>query len=180
MRRNIIETIMGGVVLLIAALFLAFAYAGSNLRGVGGYDVVARFNRVDGLANGAEVRLSGIKIGSVVRQDLDPKTYLAEVPGPVLPEVSRRLQAGVELADGPVQIDKFRVVDATDDRALVEVVLHEGRNHIVRRLLEEVGHPVHKLVRTRIGEVRLGNQRPGTLRPLTRAELSSLYTAVDL
>src|SRR5882724_2626104 len=79
MRRNIIETIMGGVVLLIAALFLAFAYAGSNLRGVGGYDVVARFNRVDGLANGAEVRLSGIKIGSVVRQDLDPKTYLAVV-----------------------------------------------------------------------------------------------------
>jgi phospholipid/cholesterol/gamma-HCH transport system substrate-binding protein len=79
MRRNIIETIMGGVVLVIAALFLAFAYAGSNLRGVGGYDVIARFNRVDGLANGAEVRLSGIKIGSVVRQDLDPKTYLAVV-----------------------------------------------------------------------------------------------------
>ena len=79
MRRNVIETIMGGVVLLIAALFLFFAYSGSNLRGVGGYDLVARFNRVDGLANGAEVRLSGIKIGSVVRQDLDPKTYLAVV-----------------------------------------------------------------------------------------------------
>lgn len=79
MRRNVVETIMGAVVLVIAGLFLAYAYSGSNLRGVGGYDVVARFNRVDGLANGAEVRLSGIKVGSVVRQDLDPKTYLAVV-----------------------------------------------------------------------------------------------------
>ena len=79
MRRSVIETIMGGVVLVIAALFLVFAYSSSNLRGVGGYDLIARFNRVDGLADGAEVRLSGIKIGSVVRQDLDPKTYLAVV-----------------------------------------------------------------------------------------------------
>ena len=79
MRRNIVETIIGGLVLLVAALFLFYAYSGSNLRGAGGYDLVARFNRVDGLANGAEVRLSGIKIGSVVRQDLDPKTYLAVV-----------------------------------------------------------------------------------------------------
>ena len=79
MRRSVIETIMGAVVLVIAALFLLFAYSSSNLRGVGGYDLVARFNKVDGLANGAEVRLSGIKIGSVVRQDLDPKTYLAVV-----------------------------------------------------------------------------------------------------
>ena len=79
MQRSLVETIMGGVVLVIAALFLLFAYSGSNLRGAGGYDVVARFNRVDGLANGAEVRLSGIKVGSVVRQDLDPKTYLAVV-----------------------------------------------------------------------------------------------------
>jgi phospholipid/cholesterol/gamma-HCH transport system substrate-binding protein len=79
MRRNFVETIIGGLVLLVAALFLFYAYTGSNLRGAGGYDLIARFNRVDGLANGAEVRLSGIKIGSVVRQDLDPKTYLAVV-----------------------------------------------------------------------------------------------------
>jgi phospholipid/cholesterol/gamma-HCH transport system substrate-binding protein len=79
MGRNVIETIMGGLVLVIAVLFLLFAYSGSNLRGVGGYDVIARFNRVDGLAKGAEVRLSGIKVGSVVREELDPKTYLAVV-----------------------------------------------------------------------------------------------------
>jgi len=79
MRRSFVETIIGGLVLLVAILFLFYAYSGSNLRGAGGYDLIARFNRVDGLANGAEVRLSGIKIGSVVRQDLDPKTYLAVV-----------------------------------------------------------------------------------------------------
>src|SRR5260221_12511192 len=79
MRRSFVETVIGGLVLLVAALFLCYTYSGSNLRGAGGYDLIARFNRVDGLANGAEVRLSGIKIGSVVRQDLDPKTYLAVV-----------------------------------------------------------------------------------------------------
>ena len=79
MRRNIVETVMGALVLAVAVLFLVFAYNGSNLRAAGGYDLVARFNRVDGLASGAEVRLSGIKIGTVVREELDPKTYLAVV-----------------------------------------------------------------------------------------------------
>ena len=59
-------------------------------------------------------------------------------------------------------------------------MLHEGRNHIVRRLLAEVGHPVRKLVRTQIAEVRLGNQRSGSLRALNRAEVGSLFSAVEL
>lgn len=79
MKRNVIETVMGGVVLLVAVTFLIFAYASSDLRRVDGYEVIARFNRVDGLANGADVRLSGIKIGSVVDQELDPESYLAVV-----------------------------------------------------------------------------------------------------
>jgi 23S rRNA pseudouridine2605 synthase len=108
------------------------------------------------------------------------KTYLAEVPGPIPRTLGRELRAGITLEDGPVQVDGFRVVDTTGGRALVEVVLHEGRNHIVRRLLAEVGHPVRKLVRTQIAEVRLGNQRPGSLRVLTRPEVGSLFAAVDL
>lgn len=79
MSRNVIETVMGGVVLLVAAVFLGFAYSSSNLRHTGGYDVVARFNRVDGIGAGTDVRMSGIKIGSVVGQRLDPDTYLAEL-----------------------------------------------------------------------------------------------------
>jgi len=103
------------------------------------------------------------------------KTYLAQVPAPVPRDVARQLRAGVELEDGPVTVHSFRVLDSAGPLAMVEVVLHEGRNHIVRRLLEHVGHPVRRLVRTAIGPVRLGNQRPGALRPLTRQELGALY-----
>ncbi|HEY2203461.1 MAG TPA: pseudouridine synthase, partial [Pseudonocardia sp.] len=112
------------------------------------------------------------------------KTYLAEVPGPVPRDLGRRLRDGVELADGPVRVDSFKVVDTLGGkgggRVLVELVLHEGRKHVVRRLLDEVGHPVRRLVRTAIGDVTLGNQRPGKLRPLTRPELASLYRDVGL
>ncbi|PZS29969.1 MAG: pseudouridine synthase [Pseudonocardiales bacterium] len=107
------------------------------------------------------------------------KTYLATVPGPVPKDVVRRVRGGVELEDGPVQADSFRVVQAQGERAIVEVVLHEGRNHIVRRLLAEVGHPVQRLVRTAIGPVRLGAQRVGTLRELSRDELAEIHRLVD-
>lgn len=107
------------------------------------------------------------------------KTYLATVPAPVSRDVARRLRAGVVLEDGPVAVDSFRVVQASGSRAIVEVVLHEGRKHIVRRLLDAVGHPVERLVRTAIGPVRLGNQRAGSVRDLTRAELAALHRAVD-
>lgn len=108
------------------------------------------------------------------------KTYLAEVAGSVPRNLGRRLRDGVSLDDGPVAVDSFRVVDSAGGRTMVEVVLHEGRKHIVRRLLAEVGHPVRRLVRTRIGNVHLGDQRPGTLRPLTHAEIGSLFAAVEL
>ena len=107
------------------------------------------------------------------------KTYLAQVPGPVPARVGRQLREGVRLADGPAAVDRFRVVSSDADRALVELVLHEGRKHIVRRMLAEVGHPVQRLVRTRIGPVALGDLRPGTTRPLSREELGGLYRILD-
>jgi 23S rRNA pseudouridine2605 synthase len=107
------------------------------------------------------------------------KTYLATVPGPVGRDVGRRLRAGVELEDGPARADRFRVVQTAGKQAIVEVVLHEGRKHIVRRLLAEVGHPVTRLVRTHIGPVHLGGQRAGTLRPLTRAEVAELHRLAE-
>jgi 23S rRNA pseudouridine2605 synthase len=108
------------------------------------------------------------------------KTYLAEVPAPVPRDLGKALRAGVELDDGPVAVDSFRVVQSLPGKALVEVVLHEGRKHVVRRLLAEVGHPVDRLVRTAIGELRLGEQRPGTVRTLSRGEVGSLYRAAGL
>jgi 23S rRNA pseudouridine2605 synthase len=108
------------------------------------------------------------------------KTYLAEVPAPLGRDVGRRLRDGVMLEDGMVRADRFRVVDVTGGRALVEVVLHEGRKHVVRRMLAEVGHPVSRLVRTAVGPVQLGGQRAGSVRPLTREELGALYRLVGM
>jgi 23S rRNA pseudouridine2605 synthase len=109
-----------------------------------------------------------------------PKTYLADVAGPVRRDLGRRLLAGIELADGLASADRFRVVERAGSRALVEITLHEGRKHIVRRLLAAAGHPVIRLVRTRIGPVALGDLRPGATRPLTTAEIGELYAAVRL
>jgi 23S rRNA pseudouridine2605 synthase len=108
------------------------------------------------------------------------KTYLAEVSTPVPRDLGSRLRRGVELADGPVRVDGYRLVNAAGGRAMLEIVLHEGRKHVVRRLLAEVGHPVHRLVRTRIGPVSLGTLAPGRLRHLTRHEVGALFTAAGL
>lgn len=108
------------------------------------------------------------------------KTYLATVEGRVRPGVGVKLRAGIQLDDGPVKVDGFRIVDATASETLVEVVLHQGRNRIVRRSLEAVGHPVVRLVRTQIGPIRLGNLRPGRTREISGTELGSLMAAVDL
>lgn len=109
-----------------------------------------------------------------------PKTYIAQVPGPVPASLGRRLAEGVLLDDGPVQVDAFRVLERTGRKALVEVVLHEGRKHIVRRLLAHVGHPVQRLARTAIGPVRVGGLKVGRYRALTVEELGMLLDAVDL
>jgi 23S rRNA pseudouridine2605 synthase len=109
-----------------------------------------------------------------------PKTYLADVPGPVERDLGRRLLAGIELDDGMASADKFRLVERAGSRALVEITLHEGRKHIVRRLLAAAGHPVARLVRTQVGPVSLGNLRPGASRSLTTTEVGKLYAVVGL
>jgi pseudouridine synthase len=109
-----------------------------------------------------------------------PKTYLAEVTGPIGRGVGKRLREGVDLDDGLARVDSFRVVSSSASRVMVEVVLHEGRKHIVRRMLAEVGHPVSRLVRTTIGPVALGDLRAGRTRALNRRELGELYQLVGL
>ena len=108
------------------------------------------------------------------------KTYLAEVTGPVPKDLGRRLQTGVELDDGVATADRFRVVDRSGHRTLVEITLHEGRKHIVRRMLAATGHPVSRLVRTDVGPIKLGNLKPGSSRDLSTREIGELYAAVGL
>jgi 23S rRNA pseudouridine2605 synthase len=103
-----------------------------------------------------------------------PKTYLAEVAGVVGRDVLARLRAGITLEDGPVRPVAVKLVSTSGDRSLVKITLQEGRNHVVRRTMEAVGHPVRRLSRTGIGPVRLGTLRTGEVRELTRDELGGL------
>jgi 23S rRNA pseudouridine2605 synthase len=109
-----------------------------------------------------------------------PKTYVATVAGAVPRGLGKKLRAGIELDDGPAAVDDFAVVDAIPGKTLVRVTLHEGRKRIVRRLLKAAGFPVLALVRTDIGTVSLGEQRPGSIRALRRNEIGDLYKAVGL
>lgn len=108
------------------------------------------------------------------------KTYVAEVAGRVSKGTLADLLAGVTLDDGPVEVRRARLVDTAADRSIVELVIHEGRNRIVRRLLDHVGHPVRVLTRTQFGPVVLGKLAVGAMRDLTDAELGDLLELVGL
>ncbi|APE20758.1 MULTISPECIES: pseudouridine synthase [Streptomyces] len=108
------------------------------------------------------------------------KTYLAAITGPLPREVGKRLKDGIQLEDGYARADHFRVVEQTGKNYLVEVTLHEGRKHIVRRMLAEAGFPVEKLVRTAFGPIALGDQKSGWLRRLTNTEVGMLMKEVGM
>ena len=108
------------------------------------------------------------------------KTYLAAIQGPLPRDLGKRLKDGIRLEDGHVRADHFRVVENTGRNYLVEVSLHEGRKHIVRRMLAESGFPVERLVRTRFGPIALGDQKSGWLRRLTNTEVGMLMHEVGL
>lgn len=108
------------------------------------------------------------------------KTYMATVLGEVDRTVIKELKNGVDLDDGIARADNVQIVDVWQGKSLIKIELHEGRKHIVRRMLKELGYPVTALVRTKIHTVQLGEQKPGTVRALNRSELASLYKAVGL
>ncbi|MFF3564115.1 pseudouridine synthase [Streptomyces sp. NPDC002574] len=108
------------------------------------------------------------------------KTYLAAISGVLPRDIGKQLKNGIELEDGYARADNFRVVQQTGKNYLVEVTLHEGRKHIVRRMLAEAGFPVDKLVRTSFGPIALGDQKSGWLRRLTNTEVGMLMREVDL
>ena len=107
MRGNVIETVMGAVVIAVAALFMVFAYKTSQLRSVAGYQVTADFARVDGIRQGSDVRISGIKIGSVVAEVLDPKTFLANVRMSIDPSVQLPDDTVAEIISAGLLGDKY-------------------------------------------------------------------------
>ena len=108
------------------------------------------------------------------------KTYVAIVEGQVEAWVPRKLRRGIELEDGEAKADRITVKDSGPRGSIVEITLHSGKNRIVRRMLDAVGHPVTRLARTRLGPLRLGNLRPGQTRPLSGEEIAALQQEVGL
>ncbi|MDR0482722.1 MAG: rRNA pseudouridine synthase [Cellulomonadaceae bacterium] len=109
-----------------------------------------------------------------------PKTYLVSVEGEMFPRHVRALLKGVDLEDGVAKADSVTIKQVHDGVTLMEMVLHEGRNRIVRRMCEAIDRPVQRLVRTRIGPIALGQQRPRSTRVLNHVEVGSLMSAVGL
>jgi pseudouridine synthase len=107
------------------------------------------------------------------------KTYVAHVEGQVTNLVVKQLLDGFELEDGQIAADEARVIDVSGNESLVELVLHSGRNRIVRRMLEHVGHPVLGLVRKQFGPLHLGTLKSGQLRELTKIEVGALLRAAE-
>jgi pseudouridine synthase len=104
------------------------------------------------------------------------KTYLVETQAPLPRGAKKKMLEGIELEDGVASVDSFTLVDSAPGKALLEIVLHSGKNRIVRRLCKAVGIPVHRLVRVKIGPVNLGALKPGTMIPLTGKEVNQLMS----
>ena len=107
MKGNVIETVMGAVVLVVAALFLVFAYKTSQLREVSGYQLSADFERADGIRQGGDVRISGVKVGSILSERLDPKTFLADVRISVDPSIKLPDDTVAEIISAGLLGDKY-------------------------------------------------------------------------
>jgi len=105
------------------------------------------------------------------------KTYIAKVEGTVSAQTIAQLTKGIELEDGPIAADKARALGrASNNESMVELTLHSGRNRIVRRMLDAVGHPVIELVRRQFGPLNLGSLPVGRTRNLTKVELGAVLT----
>ena len=108
------------------------------------------------------------------------KTYVAEVEGEIYRRTLKQLTEGVTLDDGPVTVSSARIIEAGKEKSIVELVIHEGRNRIVRRLMDHLGYPVRRLTRTRIGPVVLRGLLSGEMRDLTLDELGELLDVTKL
>lgn len=109
-----------------------------------------------------------------------PKTYHVQAAGVLDNRTIKRLEKGVTLDDGPVKPDKVKLIGRSQNKTLLEITLHEGRNRVVRRMMDAVGHPVDRLARTRIGPIRLGVLPVGETRELTREELGAVLDLIRM
>lgn len=145
------------------------------------YDRVFNVGRLDAETTGLIIMTND---GDLAHKLAHPKfgvkkTYLAHVEGKVEAATIQMLLNGIELEDGSISADECRLKDVSATESLVEIVLHSGRNRIVRRMMAEVGHPVIGLVRQQFGPIRLGHLKLGQVRDLNKLEISALLKAAE-
>lgn len=139
MGRNAIETIMGAAVLLVAGFFVYFAYNTAQIKAVTGYEVSARFFKVGGLAKGSDVRISGIKVGTVTESSLDPVTFDAVITMSISPEVKLPADTAATIASSGMLGDKYVMLLPGDASARLEVggLISDTKDY--RSLEDQVG-----------------------------------------
>ncbi len=119
MRHNLIETIMGTVVLVVAGFFIVFAYSRSQIIPVNGYNLTAKFERIDGLNVGSDVRMSGVKIGTVISQHIDPKTFLAIVQLSLSSDINLPTDSSAEIvSEGFLGSKYLAIIPGANDRTI--------------------------------------------------------------
>ena len=123
MGRNIVETIVGALVLLVAGVFIFYAFAKSDRSGPNGYEISARFDRIDGLKRGADVTVSGVKVGSVTGFDLDRKTYEAEVRMMVSSSVSLPLDTNAKVVSESLLGGMVVVLEPGGDNKMIQAAV---------------------------------------------------------
>ena len=148
---------------------------------VTGYDRVFNVGRLDAETSGLIIMTND---GELAHKLAHPKfgvskTYIAKVEGSVEQNLVHKLQSGFDLEDGFIKADKAKVIQVGQHESLVEVVLHSGRNRIVRRMFEHLGHPVIGLVRKQFGPLHLGPLPVGRVRELSKLEVGALLKAAE-
>lgn len=137
MKRNVIETVLGAVVLIVAGLFLVFAWNSTDIRPVSGYTVVARFNAVDGLTVGGDVRVGGVKVGSVTAQSIDPVEYLAVVSMTIRADIDLPADSVASVSSEGLLGGKYiRIEPGASEARLAETGVFETTKDIIS--LEEM------------------------------------------
>ena len=119
MNKKPVETIMGIVVIVIAALFLFFAYRVSDLQVVKGYTVSAKFLKVGGLTIGSDVRINGIKVGTVISQNLNPDDYVAEIKMSLSSDLKLPKDSVAVIAGDGLMGDKFIKIEPGKDKEIL-------------------------------------------------------------
>lgn len=119
MNRNAVETVMGAVVVVVAAVFLFFAYTTTQVNATGGTDYTARFDRVEGLHDGGDVKISGIKVGTIVSQALDPKTFLATVTISIDPKIKLPVDSVAVITSSGLLGDKYLSIEPGNEDQII-------------------------------------------------------------